>query len=66
MTLEITHEGHTALNERKARIKNLQAVEKNTSNGNFEGLRSSLKIPHFTEPNFCSARALLEDWFGWG
>ena len=37
---EITHEGHTALNERKARIKNLQAVEKNTSNGNFEGLRS--------------------------
>ena len=37
---EITRERHTALNERKARIKNLQAVEKNTSNGNFEGLRS--------------------------
>ena len=37
---EITRERHTALNERKARIKNLQAVEKNTINGNFEGLRS--------------------------
>lgn len=25
----------------------------------------SLRIPHFTEPDFCSLRAFLEDWFGW-